>query len=411
MASGGGEQATAATAAAAAKFDRRKHVGFYLRHLSMLPEPYTSADSQRMTLGFFALSALDLLGAVTEKLSEQDRREYADWIYEQQCPADHGGGFRGGPSIHAVVPELTGSQDVSQRYSHLGAGNLAMTYTALLSLAILRDSYERLDRRAIRHHVGSLQQKDGSFAPSLGHHEYDCRFVFCAFAVCALLDCWDAINVDDAVGFLMRSMSYDGSFGQAQGQEGQGGSTYCAVASLHLAGKLDVLQEAGEREALERWLLARQQSGSGFNGRPEKPVDTCYSFWCGAAAQVSVKKERSDLKRRMDTDMQAKLLGCHGWIEGWADIGWILSAQSPIGGISKVRGDAPDLMHSYLATAALAMHAHEQEQHRSETLPSDEQDKEKQLRSMLRESLQELNPAFNLSTTSLAWLQQHLTPN
>lgn len=38
---------------------------------------------------------------------------------------------------------------------------------------------------------------------------------------------------------------------------------------------------------LKRWLIFRQQSG--FQGRPNKDVDTCYSFWIGATLKVSYK--------------------------------------------------------------------------------------------------------------------------
>ncbi|EPQ26672.1 uncharacterized protein PFL1_05652 [Pseudozyma flocculosa PF-1] len=421
--------------------ERRRHVAFYLRHLSMLPQPYTSADSQRLTLAYFALSSLDLLGAIEGKISQADRAEYADWIYEQQCSAERGGGFRGGPGVGSAVPSLAtlgpsasaaaahavdvdvevevdaglppvaSSPRPSRVLERLGGGNLAMTYTALLSLAILRDDFARLDRAAILAHLSSCQQRDGSFAPSVGHREYDCRFLFCAFAVCWMLDDWSAIDVDRAIGFLRRSRCWDGSFGQSETQEGHGGSTYCAVAALALANRLDELDEVdesaapptasssgssaatdststaggGRRAELERWLLSRQQSGTGFNGRLEKPVDTCYSFWCGAALQI---------------------LGQHHHIDAASDIGWILSAVSPVGGISKVPDDPPDLMHSYLSTAALSLHAHG-EPAQSDEIESDDA-AAVALRAGLRSSLQPLDPALNLSESSKAWLVQHL---
>lgn len=62
-----------------------------------------------------------------------------------------------------------------------------------------------------------------------------------------------------------------------------GGSTFCAVASLVLMDRLDSLTER-QTKNLRRWCLFRQQSG--FQGRPNKPVDTCYSFWVGATLQV-----------------------------------------------------------------------------------------------------------------------------
>lgn len=33
------------------------------------------------------------------------------------------------------------------------------------------------------------------------------------------------------------------------------------------------------------WLISRQESG--FQGRANKPPDTCYSFWIGASLKVN----------------------------------------------------------------------------------------------------------------------------
>ena len=66
-----------------------------------------------------------------------------------------------------------------------------------------------------------------------------------------------------------------------------GGSTFCAVASLVLMEKLDEVFSSAELEGLKRWCIRRQQTG--FQGRPNKPVDTCYSFWIGATLHVSVR--------------------------------------------------------------------------------------------------------------------------
>ena len=63
-----------------------------------------------------------------------------------------------------------------------------------------------------------------------------------------------------------------------------GGSTFCALASLVLMGKLYEAFSPKELERIKRWCLQRQQSG--FQGRPNKPVDTCYSFWIGASLDV-----------------------------------------------------------------------------------------------------------------------------
>jgi geranylgeranyl transferase type-1 subunit beta len=66
--------------------------------------------------------------------------------------------------------------------------------------------------------------------------------------------------------------------------ESHGGSTFCGIASLSLMGHLDGAFSDKKLEGLKKWCLFRQQTG--FNGRPNKPVDTCYSFWVGAALKV-----------------------------------------------------------------------------------------------------------------------------
>lgn len=63
-----------------------------------------------------------------------------------------------------------------------------------------------------------------------------------------------------------------------------GGWTYCAIASLCLMGRLEETLSRRELDGIRRWCIMRQQSG--FHGRPNKPVDTCYSFWVGATLEV-----------------------------------------------------------------------------------------------------------------------------
>jgi prenyltransferase beta subunit len=66
-----------------------------------------------------------------------------------------------------------------------------------------------------------------------------------------------------------------------------GGSTFCAIASLVLMKKLHEAFNKEQINRLKRWCISRQQTG--FQGRPNKPVDTCYSFWVGATLQVCIR--------------------------------------------------------------------------------------------------------------------------
>ncbi|KDN52829.1 hypothetical protein K437DRAFT_231594 [Tilletiaria anomala UBC 951] len=348
------------------EMDQAKHVSFWLRHLRMLPTPYQSADTQRMTIGYFCLSALDVLSAVESHLLKTEREELADWVYEQQIPPAMGGGFRGSPTA-GTVPST------SQHAFTTGAmGHLAMTYTALLTLAILRDDFGRLNIEGLHALLAISQQADGSFTAGPSQVECDVRFTFCAFAIAQMAGCWDAVDIDQALRFLARCRNYDGGFSQAPMQESHGGSSYCAIAAFKLADRIDFITEL---PSLRRWLISRQQVGTGFNGRSEKPVDTCYSFWCGASLAM---------------------VGADEMIDRSADIRWLLGNQSRIGGFAKVAGEAPDAMHSYMGTAALALHRYNPATSSADTGEAH------------APSLQELLPELNLSRGSSQWIKMQL---
>ena len=64
-----------------------KHVKYFKRILGVLPNAVSSLDTSRMTLLFFGLSGLDILGALNE-LSGEERAEMVAWIYSQQLLPD-----------------------------------------------------------------------------------------------------------------------------------------------------------------------------------------------------------------------------------------------------------------------------------------------------------------------------------
>ncbi|KAK5104811.1 geranylgeranyl transferase type-1 subunit beta, partial [Cryomyces antarcticus] len=74
---------------------------------------------------------------------------------------------------------------------------------------------------------------------------------------------------------------------------------------------------------------------AGFNGRCNKLADTCYAFWVGASLDVLHKAPIASRPRS-----RRYLLD---------------RTQHPAGGFAKHPGDPPDIYHSYLGLAALAL--------------------------------------------------------
>lgn len=88
-----------------------------------------------------------------------------------------------------------------------------------------------------------------------------------------------------------------------------------------------------QRNGLRRWLLNRQLDG--FQGRPNKPVDTCYSFWVGAAL---------------------KILGAFDFSNFEQNRSYVLATQNDvIGGFSKWIDTMSDPLHTYLGLAGLSL--------------------------------------------------------
>ena len=243
------------------KILKSRHEKFCSRILGVLPSGFTSLESNRMTVVFFAVSSLDVLGSLDSVLSPEIRRNVVDWIYRLQAvpepenPSTFRHGFRGSTTFRASPSRTT------KLLSAVDGGHLAMTYTALATLAILGDDLSGVDRAGVIEGLRKLQQEDGSFIASPEAAENDMRFVFCAAAVCSLINDWSGMDVEKAADYVKKSLRYDGGVAQGPGLESHGGSTYCALAALTLMGKLETTFNAKERDGIRRWCLFRLHQG------------------------------------------------------------------------------------------------------------------------------------------------------
>ncbi|KAK2768860.1 hypothetical protein FQN54_000720 [Arachnomyces sp. PD_36] len=388
-------------------FRKDRHIKYFLRCLkTFLPHHYTSNDANRMTLGFFTIAGLDLLNVLQSNTTPEERQGYIDWVYHCQVPPSangSGGGFRG----------FTGTDFGADKRTPENEGwdpaNVPATFFALMILIMLGDDLVRVRRGDCLRWLRAMQREDGSFGEVLGcggkiEGGNDPRFCCCASGVRYILRGRDSkgipgvedINVPKLVSYVEACQNYDGGFGEGPLDESHGvaGLSYCAVATLSFLGYTPdaaaqkpkvVSSTTREFERLVRWLVGMQTTEiyddddeedqpsapdkptsdapasfkdasqnrtpslipdilpprteelqwAGFSGRCNKLADTCYCFWVTGTLDIL---HRSHL------------------IEATANRRYLLEkTQHMVGGFGKGVGHLPDVMHSYLGLASLAL--------------------------------------------------------
>ncbi|OAA34777.1 geranylgeranyl transferase type I beta subunit [Metarhizium rileyi] len=350
-----------------ASLDKPRHVKYWQRcFTSYLPSAYTANDSTRLTFAFFIVSALDLLSV---PFSPKDRSSIRAWVLSLQHPD---GGFCGSPT------HVFSGQDATK-----GSANLAATFFALLLLAAAagtdeeaRAAFSGVHRRRLLGWVKRLQRRDGSFGQVSWEGEAvggrDTRHSYLASAIR-----WMLRGDGDEDDIDTERMTYDGGAAELSKHESHAGYAYCAIAALYMLDRPSsssaahdsaaVGEGVPDRKALIRFLVHRQFSylakeeedesdgdaenyiqarlghlsladqcaHVGYNGRWNKKADTCYCWWvAGTLAMV-------------DSFHAVNIVPSRQYL---LDV-----TQHRIGGFSKHAGGPPDLYHSYLGLAALAL--------------------------------------------------------
>ncbi|KAM7265738.1 hypothetical protein ACFE04_003421 [Oxalis oulophora] len=319
-------------------FDRDRHVAYLQMMYQILPHHYQSQEINHLTLAYFVISGLYLLRAH----HHVDKEEIATWVLsfqasrpKDEAELDHGKfyGFHGSRTSQ-FPPNDNGV------LTHNGS-HLASTYCALAILKITGYDMRNIDAKSILRSMRNLQQCDGSFMPIHIGAETDLRFMYCAAAICFMLNDWSGMDKEKAKEYIKSCQSYDGGFGLVPGSESHGGGTYCAVASLRLMGFIgdDPLSEDGANSVIDLpllldWSLQRQADDGGFQGRPNKPSDTCYAFWIGSVL---------------------KMLGGYKFLDEKSLHRFLFTCQTEYGGFSKWPGELPDLYHSYYGYTAFSL--------------------------------------------------------
>ncbi len=327
------------------KLVREFHVSFLSAAMETLPRSFQCLDASRPWFCFWISQALDVLGAY-------DSQRWADRTvsFLSFCRDPITGGFGGGP---------------------MQLAHLATTYASVCALAIANTGAARdvINRFELYEFLMSLKdRKSGGFRM---HHdgETDMRGTYCAVSVASMTGILTEELLENVPNYILSCQTFEGGFaGDSGGLEAHGGYSYCALATLGIISRrlgADFFTPKKEKfEKLLWWLCQRQmEAEGGFNGRANKLVDSCYSFWQGAS--LVILRDIFTFSgwpvvngREVEKDMSRP--DCSSIAEFWFTTAGLESyvlggCQNCGGGLRDKPGKNPDYYHTCYALSGLAV--------------------------------------------------------
>jgi geranylgeranyl transferase type-1 subunit beta len=155
-----------------------RHAKYFMSLLKELPSPYVGLETSRLTVIYFCVVALDMMG----RLEQVDGKRVANYvksmIVSNTCDGEQVCGFIGSsflgncPRVSGMAATGSNENDVCgepgcgftmQLCSEFLEGHLAMTYSALATLYTLGESFDDLPKKAIVKQLSRLQGEDGCF--------------------------------------------------------------------------------------------------------------------------------------------------------------------------------------------------------------------------------------------------------
>nr|CAG8652593.1 303_t:CDS:10 [Entrophospora candida] len=229
-----------------------EHINYVLKGLKGLEKYFVGLDASKPWLCYWMLHSLDLLG---HKIDKNLIKGGISTISKLQNPT---GGFAGGIG----------------QISHA-----AVTYAAVNALAILgtKEAYDLIDRENLYKWCLKLKKPDGSFTMH-ENGEVDIRGAYCILSVATLVNIITPELIEGTAEWI-KSQNFDGGIGGEPGIESHGGYAFCGLAAMEIMNETNMI----DIPLLLHWATSLQmQLEGGFQGRPNKLVDGCYSFWVGA---------------------------------------------------------------------------------------------------------------------------------
>ncbi|CAH1975928.1 unnamed protein product [Acanthoscelides obtectus] len=302
---------------------KEQHKKYLCETLFYLPSVYECLDSSRPWLCYWILHPLSLLGV---RIDDRRKSSIAKFINKCQSPD---GGFAGGPG----------------QYPHL-----ASTYAAILALAILgtEESLNIINRQKLKEFMRSMKQPDGSFAMHIGG-EIDIRGAYCAATVASITGILTPELFEGTAEWIVSCQTYEGGFAGAPGMEAHGGYSFCGMSALVILQKGHLIDEQAflsHKSSLQRWIVQRQMKlEGGFQGRTNKLVDGCYSFWQGGTFPLIYSL----------LDKAGNSPNDHLFDERALQEYLLICCQNPTGGLIDKPGKHKDVFHTCYTLSGLSV--------------------------------------------------------
>ncbi|NXK15648.1 FNTB farnesyltransferase, partial [Herpetotheres cachinnans] len=175
-----------------------------------------------------------------------------------------------------------------------------------------------------------------------------CRSAYCATSVASLTNLLTPALFTGTAEWIVRCQNWEGGIGGVPGMEAHGGYTFCGMAALVILKKEHLLN----LRSLLRWVTSRQMNfEGGFQGRCNKLVDGCYSFWQAGLLPLLHRA----LHARGDT-----ALSMTRWMFDQSALQEyiLLCCQCPAGGLLDKPGKSRDFYHTCYCLSGLAIAQH-----------------------------------------------------
>lgn len=299
--------------------DRDLHVAWLQRGFQQLPTNFAGLDASRPWFVFWVSHALEVLGAY-------DQQHWAPKVASFLAHCQHpDGGFGGGPGQLA---------------------HLAPTYAAVAALVIAGDevAYRAADRSATYRFLMRLKCEEGGFRMH-DEGETDMRGTYCAMAVASMLHIMTDELAEGVPEYVRRCQTWEGGLAGEEGLEAHGGYSYCGLSALCILGKAHAL----DLHAFLNWAAHRQMNmEGGFQGRTNKLVDSCYSFWQGSIFPLIREAFRQQ-------GLEATLPPRHLWFLPRPLQTYVfLACQHDGGGLRDKPGKSSDFYHTCYSLSGVA---------------------------------------------------------